>query len=218
MIGLLKKDFFILWHAYHKNLALVLVLYSAMALAMDFTFMVFFFAWISGFYILSGLTIDNYSKWDLYAASLPVSKRQFVGAKFILITLALLISFAIGTLLCGLLALLKGEPLMENLLSLLAVSFVCLAYFGVSLALSYKYGVEKARTAVLLVAAALFGCVMMLDKLDLLQDLTLPPLLQTLFLGDLAIWGWAVVMPVGCIAVYLLCWAIATRIYSRKEF
>ena len=26
MIGLLKKDFFILWHAYHKNLALVLVL------------------------------------------------------------------------------------------------------------------------------------------------------------------------------------------------
>lgn len=93
MIGLLKKDFFILWHAYHKNLALVLVLYSVMALAMDLTFMVFFFAWISGFYILSGLTIDNYSKWDLYAASLPVSKRQIVGAKFILITLALLISF-----------------------------------------------------------------------------------------------------------------------------
>ena len=112
----------------------------------------------------------------------------------------------------------EGRAFDGNLLSLLAVSFVCLAYFGVSLALSYKYGVEKARTAVLLVAAALFGCVMMLDKLDLLQDLTLPPLLQTLFLGDLAVWGWAVVMPVGCIAVYLLCWAIATRIYSRKEF
>ncbi|MFQ8996981.1 ABC-2 transporter permease [Allofournierella massiliensis] len=214
MIGLLKKDFFILWHAYHKNLALVLVLYSVIALAMDLTFMVFFFAWISGFYILSGLTIDNYSKWDLYAASLPVSKRQIVGAKFILITLALLISFVIGTLLCGLLTLLKGTPFLENLLSLFAVSFVCLAYFGVSLVLSYKYGVEKARTAVLLAAAAVFGGVMVLGKLDLLQSFALPGLLQTLFLGDLAI----VVMPVCCILVYLLCWAIATRIYSRKEF
>ena len=58
---------------------MVLVLYSAKALAMDFNFMVFFFAWISGFYILSGLTIDNYSKWDLYAASLPVSKRSFLS-------------------------------------------------------------------------------------------------------------------------------------------
>lgn len=218
MIGLLKKDFFILWHAYHKNLALVLVLYSVIALAMDLTFMVFFFAWISGFYILSGLTIDNYSKWDLYAASLPVSKRQIVGAKFILITLALLVSFVIGTLLCGLLTLLKGTPFLENLLGLFAVSFVCLAYFGVSLVLSYKYGVEKARTAMLLAAAAVFGGVMVLGKLDLLQDMALPPLLQTLFLGDLAIWGWAVVMPVCCILVYLLCWAIATRIYSRKEF
>ena len=214
MIGLLKKDFFILWHAYHKNLALVLVLYSVIALAMDLTFMVFFFAWISGFYILSGLTIDNYSKWDLYAASLPVSKRQIVGAKFILITLALLISFVIGTLLCGLLTLLKGTPFLENLLSLFAVSFVCLAYFGVSLVLSYKYGVEKARTAVLLAAAAVFGGVMVLGKLDLLQSFALPGLLQTLFLGDLAI----VVMPVCCILVYLLCGAIATRIYSRKEF
>ena len=187
MIGLLKKDFFILWHAYHKNLALVLVLYSVMALAMDLTFMVFFFAWISGFYILSGLTIDNYSKWDLYAASLPVSKRQIVGAKFILITLALLISFVIGTLLCGLLTLLKGTPFLENLLGLFAVSFVCLAYFGVSLVLSYKYGVEKARTAVLLAAAAVFGCLFALGKLDLLQSFALPGLLQTLFLGDLAI-------------------------------
>ena len=106
----------------------------------------------------------------------------------------------------------------ETLQSLHAVSFVCLAYFGVSLVLSYNYGVEKARTTVLLVAAALFGCVMVLDKLDLLQDVALPPLLQTLFLGDLAVWGWAVVMPVGCIVMYLLCWAIATRIYSRKEF
>lgn len=218
MIGLLKKDFFILWHAYRKNLVLILVLYSAMALAMNLTFMVFFFAWVSGFYILSGLTIDNYSKWDLFAASLPVSKRQLVGAKFILITLALLASFIIGTLLCGLLTLLRGEPFLENLLSLLTVSFVCLAYFGVSLVLSYKFGVEKARTAMLLVAAAVFGCLFALGKLELLQSFALPGLLQTLFLGDLAIWGWAVVMPACCLLVYLLCWAIATRIYSRKEF
>lgn len=218
MIGLMKKDFFILWHAYRKNLALVLVLYSAMALALNFTFIVFFFAWISGFYILSGLTIDNYSKWDLYAASLPVSKRQIVGAKFLLITLALLVSFVIGTLLCGLLALLQGQPFLENLLGLLAVCFVCLAYFGISLVLSYKYGVEKARTTVLLVAAAVFGGLMVLGKLDLLQNLTLPPLLQALFVGDLALWGWLVVVPLLCLAIYLACWAIATRIYSRKEF
>lgn len=218
MIGLLKKDFFILWHAYRKNLALVLVLYTCMALALNATFMIFFFAWVSGFYIMGGLSIDNYSKWDLYAASLPVSKRQIVGAKFVLIAIALLISFAISTLLCGLLTLLHGEPFFENVLSAFAVCFVCLAYFGVSLALSYKFGVEKARTAVLLVVAVLFGCGVVLAKLDLPVSVALPPLLQTLFLDDWALFGWGVIMPVGCTVVYIICWLIATRIYSRKEF
>lgn len=218
MIGLLKKDFFILWHTYRKNLALVLVLYTCMSLAMNLTFMIFFFAWISGFYIMGGLSIDNYSKWDLYAASLPVSKRQIVGAKFVLIAIALLISFAISTLLCGLLTLLHSEPFFENVLGAFAVCFVCLAYFGISLALSYKCGVEKARTAVLLVVAVLFGCGMVLGKMDLPVSVALPSPLQTLFLGDWALLGWGVVMPVSCLAVYIICWAIATRIYSRKEF
>ncbi len=218
MIGLMKKDFYILWHAYRKNLALVLVLYTVMAIAMNASFMMFLFSWITGFYIIGSLSMDNYSKWDLYAVSLPVSKKQIVGAKFLLIAIAQILSFVLSAVICLLLTLLQGQPLLENLISSAVVCFFCLVYFGMTFALAYRFGVEKSRTAMLLVAMGIFVLLMAAANFGLFDALAVDPTLQWLLFSDPAPLVLTIGFPVVCVALYLLCWGISTAIYSRKEF
>lgn len=210
MSGLLYKDFYILWHAYKKNLALVALLYGAMAVAMDMGFMLFMLCWVMGFYVIGSISIDNASKWDLYAACLPVSRGQVVGAKFLLTALALLAGCVYGGLVSLLLWLVNGTPLDESFVSIGVVAAICLAYFGVTLTLSYQFGVEKARTTMLLLVAG----VSVLALLGLKTDLLNPDTLAWIEAAPLAFGlGLAAV----CAAVYLACWGISTAIYSKKE-
>lgn len=211
MSGLLYKDFFILWHAYKKNLLLVAVLYGAMAVMLEMSFMLFMLCWVMGFYVIGSISIDNASKWDLYAACLPVSRRQVVGAKFLLTALALAAGCAYGVLISLLLQLINGTPLLESLVSIGVVAMVCLVYFGITLVLSYRFGVEKARTTMLLLMAGLAAVFMFALKADLLGPgiLVWPEAnLPALMLG----------LAVISVGVYLACWGISTAIYQKKEF
>lgn len=210
MTGLLYKDFYILWHAYRKNLALVAVLYGAMAVAMDMGFMLFMLCWVMGFYVIGSISIDNASKWDLYAACLPVSRGQVVGAKFLLTALALLAGCVYGGLVSGLLWLVNGTPLDESFVSIGVVAAICLAYFGVTLTLSYQFGVEKARTSMLLLVAGLGVLVIAGVKMGLLDDHALVQIN-----ADPLSWGLG--LGAVCAAVYLICWAVSTAIYRKKE-
>lgn len=210
MTGLLYKDLYILWHAYKKNLALVALLYGAMAVAMDLGFMLFMLCWVMGFYVIGSISIDNSSKWDLYAACLPVSRGQVVGAKFLLTALALLAGCAYGALVSCLLWLANGTPLGESLVSIGLVAAICLAYFGVTLTLSYQFGVEKARTTMLLLVAGLGVLVIAGVKTGLLDDHALVQIN-----ADPLPWGLG--LAAVCAAVYLICWAVSTAIYRKKE-
>lgn len=218
MIGLLKKDLFLLWHAYRKNLALVLVLYTGFAFATGNSFWVILFSWVFGFYVIGGLTMDNSSKWDLYACSLPVRKDQIVGTKFILIFLSLLSSFLLSTLVCVILFFTQQKPLAQMLASSFFTACICLVYFGIMLALSYKFGPEKARGSMLLVIVALAAIVMLAAKLGLFDFLENSKTLASWLQSDSLPLVLGIGTPVVCAVIYLLCWAIATKIYSKKEF
>lgn len=217
MIGLLKKDLFILWQAYRKNLALILILYTGFAVASGASFWVVMFTWVFGFYVIGGLSIDNYAKWDLYACGLPVSKNQIVGSKFILILLSLISSFVLSVLICILLTLVQHQPFGEMLLSCFYTSCICLAYFGIMLALSYQFGPEKARGSMILVLLAFFALVMLAAKLGLfdgLENTAVTQWLQSSIAPVIIGMGLLIV----CGGIYLICWAAATKIYSKKEF
>lgn len=218
MTGLVQKDFFILWHAYKKNLALVAVLYTGMALMMDMNFMLFMMCWVMGFYVIGSLGIDNSAKWDLYAASLPVSRGQLVGAKFLIMLLALAAGGAYGCLVAVAQTLINGAPLLDSLVSTGAVMLFCLVYFGITLALSYKFGTEKARTAMLLVVAGFSALILAGVRMGILNSAA-PDVVTAVFEAmDLNPAPYLAGFAVFCALVYLVCWAISTAIYSKKEF
>lgn len=219
MIGLLKKDIYILCHTYYKNFLFVTLLYMVMALfSPKMIFVLFFLGWLSGFYIISSISIDNYSKWDLYATGMPLKKSQIVGAKFLLIVLFLGFFSLLACVLSTAASLFHSVPITENLLSTLVIQPIYLIFFGATLALSYKMGPEKARTCTTLFLAAAGGLILLLVKSDLMSRIAQQPSFQAFLSGNFPPVSFYLVEWSIALVLYLVCWYAATVIYKHKDF
>ncbi|HJA26607.1 MAG TPA: ABC-2 transporter permease [Candidatus Fournierella merdigallinarum] len=214
MIGLLKKDLFILRRVYMKNFFLVLALYTALGVALKMTSFFNLMSWMYGFYVISLFSVDNACHWDFYAATLPVSRKAVVTAKFLLLGLCVAAGQIYSLVMAPVACLLVGVPVLESIWTSLLVTLVLVIYFAVMLPLTYAFGPEKARSAMLLalvvVGGGIFAAASLGDAGGLLT----------------AMFGWmetSLVPGIGVLAgaaaaVCLVCWLASCRIYEKKEF
>lgn len=215
MIGLLKKDLLILRRVYMKNFFLVLALYTVLGIALQMTSFFTLMSWMYGFYVMSLFSVDNTCRWDFYAATLPVSRKTVVTAKFLLLGLCIAAGFVYSLVTAPVAYLVVGVPLMESVLTSLLVTLVLVVYFAVMMPLTYAFGPDKARSAMLLLLGLAGGCI-----------------LAAASLGDgggavlMALFGWMETSPVpgfsiitaATVVLCLVCWLVSCRIYERKEF
>ncbi len=153
MKGLLIKDLLVLKKTGRLFLALIaLYLFMGITMGTDFGPMMVF---ISGMLTITTFAYDEQAKWDAYALSMPISRRDIVRSKYLL---AILLVF-LGALLGALLSLAQGfsgkaiaatEVFSSAGLALCA----CLLFNSMGIPLLYKLGTEKTRM-VLLVCYAL---------------------------------------------------------------
>lgn len=214
MIGLLKKDLLILRRVYMKNFFLVLVLYTVLGVALQMTSFFTLMSWMYGFYVMSLFSVDNTCRWDFYAATLPVSRKTVVTAKFLLLGLCIAAGFVYSLVTAPVAYLLIGEPIVESILASLLVTLILIVYFAVTIPLTYAFGPDKARSAMLLalvvVGGGIFAAASLGDAGGLLT----------------AMFGWmetSLVPGIGVLAgvaaaVCLICWLASCRIYEKKEF
>ena len=215
MIGLLKKDLLILRRVYMKNFFLVLVLYTVLGIALQMTSFFTLMSWMYGFYVMSLFSVDNTCRWDFYAATLPVSRKTVVTAKFLLLGLCIAAGFVYSLVTAPVAHLLIGEPIVESILASLLVTLILIVYFAVTIPLTYAFGPDKARSAMLLLLGLAGGCI-----------------LAAASLGDgggavlMVLFGWMETSPVPGFSIItaatavlcLVCWLVSCRIYERKEF
>ena len=127
--------------------------------------------------IVTTFIFDDTSKWPRYALIMPVSKKDLVGGKFVVLTIFCLIGslFGLAVVLIGGFALKKvafdlsgmGELLFSALIALVT----SLVLGSMSIPLVFKFGAEKGRVLLLisfLVPAAIcFGAYRLLILLGL---------------------------------------------------
>ncbi len=214
MIGLLKKDLFILRRVYMKNFFLVLALYTALGVALKMTSFFNLMSWMYGFYVVSLFSVDNACHWDFYAATLPVSRKAVVTAKFLLLGLCVAAGLVYSLAMAPVSYLLTGAPIAENVLSSLLVTLILVIYFAVMMPLTYAFGPEKARSAMLLALVVIGGGIFAAASLG-----DAVGLLDAMFgwLETGAATGFGILAAVAA-AVCLTCWLISCRIYEKKEF
>ena len=215
MTGLLKKDLFILRRVYMKNFFLVLALYTVLGITLKMTSFFTLMSWMYGFYVVSLFSVDNACRWDFYAATLPVSRKAVVTAKFLLLGLCIAAGLVYSLAMAPAAYWLAGVPILESVLTSLLVTLILIAYFSLMMPLTYAFGPEKARSAMLLALVVIGGGIFAAASLG--SDAA----------GFAAVlFGWLETAPalgVGLLAaaaaaVCLACWLVSCRIYEKKEF
>lgn len=215
MIGLLKKDLLILRRVYMKNFFLVLVLYTVLGIALQMTSFFTLMSWMYGFYVMSLFSVDNTCRWDFYAATLPVSRKTVVSAKFLLLGLCIAAGFVYSLVTAPVAYLLIGEPIAESILASLLVTLILIVYFAVTIPLTYAFGPDKARSAMLLLLGLACGCILAAASLGDGGGAVLTVLFSWMETSPVP--GFSIITAATAV-LCLVCWLVSCRIYERKEF
>ena len=215
MIGLLKKDLLILRRVYMKNFFLVLVLYTVLGIALKMTSFFTLMSWMYGFYVMSLFNVDNACRWDFYAATLPVSRKTVVTAKFLLLGLCIAAGFVYSLVTAPVAHLLIGEPITESILASLLVTLILIIYFALTIPLTYAFGPDKARSAMLLLLGLAGGCILAASSLGGGAESVLNGLFG--WMETSLVPGFSVITA-AAVVICLVCWLVSCRIYEKKEF
>jgi len=209
MIGLLLKDFYTL-RQYGKTMLVMLLMFAVISAGLDNPATFF-----EGFFILMALTItitsfsyDTLAKWDRYALSLPITRKELVAEKYLLSIILCLgsavISFVTAFVILKFIPV-EGFGLKEQLLT--TVGIVCAAFFfiGILLPLTFKFGVEKSRIFMIAVFAMPTAAIIALSKLGIPMP------------SESSLLTFIKLLPAVTIALYILSYLLSVKIYTRKE-
>lgn len=206
MKGLLLKDFLNI-KTYGKSMGMIIIIFAIVALVTGNTlFLSTMMLVFSTMVPLSAINMDEQSKWNAYAQCMPVTRRETVLSKYLLI---LMISFAtvIISLLVNLINSLRFTVDWSTVLPLnLGMLGVVLILAAILMPIIFKLGTEKARYAIMILYMAVMLPVFLLDFSNL------PSFVNVLL--QYAVYILPVVIVAGLIASYF----ISVRIYGQKEF
>lgn len=209
MRGLIRKEFYTILTLYRKNLLMALVLYMVLGLVMQRSAMGNVMIWMAGFYILGCSGADQLSGWERYARTLPVSDKQIVGSRMLANLLVQSLAGAYAMVMTVMISLMKGEPLLESVVSVVIIMAVAVISMGVMIPASYKWGAEKAR-----ILFTMFFCLMFVLLYLVVERMNVN--WAAIEITNGGAWMAAVV---GVTAlVYVLGYVVSCRIYQKKEF
>lgn len=217
MKGLFLKDWYGLLGMYKKNLLLVMVLYAALSMILNMPFFLFMTPWLLGFYTLSSFSLDESCRWNLYARTLPVSSRQIVGGKFLLaiswILPGTIYAGVVGAAVC---LLHPGETLASDMaVSSVVVGVIAIDMISILLAMTFRAGVEKARSLFFLIFIGFFLIIFLGGQIGMLDDAGFVAVLASIAAFPLL---WALGALAVAILIPVICFSLSCRIYANKEF
>ncbi len=206
MTGLLLKDLLSLKKA-GSRIAVFMVMYIIIfASSGNLTFLSAMITIIMTMFVLNTFAYDELCKWDYFALSLPVTKRQIVLSKY-----ALAFLFALfGVLVSLLIYLSKGQINLEITATLCIVSAISLLISSVMLPLIFKLGTQKARIWMVLIFLLPSVGITLLGNLGWKLSTNVPvsnSTVETLIV---------LALPAALI-IFALSYFLSCNIFSRKE-
>jgi len=193
MKGLLIKDFLGL-RKYFRTVLLMIAAYAVLMFFMDSAyFLSGMIVLLSAMIAITSFSFDHMAGWDVYALSLPISRKDVVMSKYVLaliLTLGgVLLSIAIGALYT---AIQHTGSFVETLIVSCALFVVGMLFISILLPLLFKFGVEKARLMIIAVFAiptAAFVALSNIAGLEMPSEqaiISLLPLAPLILIGLLA--------------------------------
>lgn len=162
--------------------------------------------------VATTFSYDEYSKWDNYALSMPLSRKNIVRSKYILSVLLILSGCFLSVVLSLPAMILKIT--MDSAETLLFISIyggLACIFIGTYMPFIYWLGVEKSRPILMLIALVPVILIFLIPKLNLsipFSELQMETIIRK------ATW----VVPIVGILYLLLSYQISCFIFEKKDF
>lgn len=148
MKGLILKDIFNLKVQGHFYLFFVLIFAVVSFISEDVNTLGGVIALICAMVPITALGLDEKNNWDKYALTLPVVRKDLVLSKYCFGILCAVIGSVVSFILTGLFS----NFSLNTLYTTLIFFAISLFYLSLMLPLMFKFGVEKGRISMLMVA------------------------------------------------------------------
>ena len=211
MKGLILKDFLNL-KKYGRTLLLVIGFYLLFSLMMDsISFLSGMIVLLMAMSAVTSFSYDDMAKWDVYALTLPVSRKDMVLSKYILALLLAVLGSAISFLFGIGFSFYKNQPMDEQLIIIAAVLAVALVFISVLFPLIYRYGVEKSRMFIMIIFAAPTAAFIALSNTGIMMPQ------EEIARWEKVIGSLVWLVPAAVAALFWLSYLISCRIYMKKD-
>ena len=212
MKGLLLKDFMNIMRN-KKLLILLFVFYIGLGFFMDSNvsvcgMMVFFLS----YQLLTAFSFDEAGKWERFAMTMPLSRRQLVNSKYILMLLLVGLGFLLSCVTGGILNVIhpvEGESFREIVVAAAGVSAAFLILFSLMMPFIFWLGMEKAR--LLLIICFALPALGVYAVVSLVRKYSIP------MPGEEDIRLLISLVPVFLAGITAVSWLISVRVFRKKE-
>lgn len=214
MKGLILKDLLNLKKAI-KTMLIVGIAYSIFFSTVQPTFLTGILTLLFSMQSLSSFSYDEYAKWDSYALTFPISRKDLVFSKYILFMTFPIIGSVLSIILSMIIGLFKQTLMVEEIFaSAMGFLFSMEILFLIILPLIFKFGIERGRIMITVVSFSIFGIGFLVIKL--IQALNLPFLSLEQIYALTPIIPWIALVMVALIAY--LSYQVSLRIVEKKEY
>ncbi len=209
MHGLIQKDIYSLKGSM-KSIALIMIVFGVIFIpqAGGVSFIAVTVFMMSSL-VISTISMDDFVKWDKYALTLPLSRKDIVKSKYELLLLLSVTGAVIGLVVSIIYNVIVGEVSVEDILMMgIMMVAISIALLGIVMPVIYKFGVEKAR--ILMMVCIFLPIVLILGLVYAAENLGIDlPEVSNLLL--------VVMTLIISAAVFLLSYFISLKIYSKTD-
>lgn len=215
--GLIIKDLLQLKN-YKRTLIIFICIFIITSIMQEQTTNVLTIMMTLGFSMFSvaSLSYDEMAKADKYILTLPLTRKEVILSKYILVIASTIIGAIIGIILTIIITLMiqKDFPHLQELIGLGSGSIFAMAILdGIQIPSIYQYGAEKGRIQIVIIMAilgAIIGGIGMLGNTLNIDFLTSEFI--TIIINYLP-----VILLVGSGLIYGISYQISYKIYQKKE-
>ena len=213
MKGLIIKDFLNLRNTI-KTMLITILIYLLFFISYDPSFLSGLLIMIFCLQSLSTFSYDEYANWDVFALSLPISRKELVLSKYIVFAIFPIAGTILSEIIVTGICLVKGIPISAELfISGIAILFTAELLILFLLPFVFKYGIERGRMMMMVISFSLFGGIVLLGKF-LKGILTLQRITHLETLLPLLPW-------IGIITLLIVAYfsyQLSSRIVLKKEY
>lgn len=165
MKGLLLKDLLNFKNQQGKTFLILIAFYFLMALQMhSSSFFAALWVMLGATLPISSIAYDEKAKWEKYALTMPISRKELVTSKYLLSFLFIIAGNIISL---PVIYMIDGSFGMENLLIFLILVAIGVIFNSIMLPFVFKFGSENSRIIMILVVAVPFLLGYMLQKMNI---------------------------------------------------